>query len=299
MIMPFNEDDSIDSRGLQTEAKFLLDTGVNGIVVGGSTGEGAGLTTDELAEAVRVVVETVGGRLPVLGGVIADTSEEAVRLALAAKRGGAVGLQVPPPHFQYVTSTDVLATYYRAITDATGLPLIIYNVIPWAQVVIESLRKLCLENPLIIGVKQSGYNIHALAELLANLRGTVKIFTAIDDLIYPSFMMGVDGTISGTSSLFPAETLELLQCVRNGNLARALTLHNMILPVWRLIEGPGFPGQIKYAISLQGRAAGKPRAPFRWPSGQNALRIENAMRASGFLNGSSVKDRTLEVEKKR
>jgi len=298
MITPFNEDDSIDSRGLQTETKFLLDTGVNGIVVGGSTGEGAGLTTDELSEAVRLVAETVGGRLPVLGGVIADTSEEAVRLALAAQRGGAVGLQVPPPHFQYVISTEVLGAYYRAITDATGLPLIIYNVIPWAQVVIEGLRKLCLDNPLIIGVKQSGYNIHALAELLANLRGTVKIFTAIDDLIYPSFMMGVDGTISGTSSLFPAESLELLQCVRNGNLSRALTLHNMILPVWRLIEGPGFPGNIKYAMWLQGRAAGKPRAPFRWPNGQNALRIENTMRAAGFLQGSSVNYRSLEVEKR-
>jgi 4-hydroxy-tetrahydrodipicolinate synthase len=290
MMTPFAEDDSIDSKALRTEGKFLLDTGVDGIVVGGSTGEGAGLTAEELSETVRLVIETVDGRLPVLGGIIADTSEEAVRLALAAQRGGADGLQVPPPHFQYVISSEVLATYYLAITDATGLPLIIYNVIPWAQVAIEALQKLCLDNPLIIGVKQSGYNIHALAELLANLRGTIKIFTAIDDLIYPSFMMGVDGTISGTSSLFPAETIELLQCVRQGNLKRALALHNMILPVWRLIEGPGFPGRIKYAMSLQGRATGKPRAPFNWPSPKDAQRIETAMHGSGILPRPSMVD---------
>ena len=299
MVTPFAEDDSIDPKALRIEAKFLLDTGVDGIVVGGSTGEGAGLTAEELTEAVRLVVETVGERIPILGGIIADTSEEAVRLGLAAKRGGAIGLQVPPPHFQYVISSEVLATYYRAITDATCLPLIIYNVIPWAQVVIEALQKLCSDNPLIIGVKQSGYNIHALAELLANLRGKIRIFTAIDDLIYPSFMMGVDGTISGTSALFPAQTIELLRCVRQGELKRALALHNMILPVWRLIEGPGFPGRIKYAMSLQGRATGKPRAPFSWPNHHDAQRIESAMHASGFLNHPPVNHRGLEVEQKR
>jgi 4-hydroxy-tetrahydrodipicolinate synthase len=290
MITPFAEDDSIDPKALRLEAKFLIDAGVHGIVVGGSTGEGAGMTEEELCEAVRLVVETAAGNLPVLAGLIADNSGEAVRLALAAKRGGAVGLQVPPPHFQYVTSTEILATYYRAITDATGLPLIIYNVIPWAQVGIEALQALCVDNPLIIGVKQSGTNIHALAELLANLKGTIKIFTAIDDLIYPSLMMGADGTISGTSSLFPVETVELVRCVRDGNLRRGLALHNIILPIWRAIEGPGFPGRIKYAMSLQGRATGKPRAPFNWPSSKDARRIEAAMQAGGILRAPSAVD---------
>jgi len=284
MITPFLEDDSIDPRALQKEAQYLQALGVNGIVVGGSTGEGAGLSEQEVAEIVRLTVEAVGGKLPVIGGIIADTSEEAIRLGLAAKRGGACGLQVPPPHFQYVTSTEVLATYYRAITEATGLPLIIYNVIPWAQVAIESLRTLCSENPRIIGVKQSGYNIHALAELLANLKGTIKIFTAIDDLIFPSFMMGVDGTISGTSSLFPAETIELWNCVQRSDLKRSLEIHRMILPVWRSIEGPGFPGRIKYAMSLLGRSAGKPRAPFNWPGPEDARLIENAMLEGKLLS---------------
>jgi 4-hydroxy-tetrahydrodipicolinate synthase len=288
MITPFAEDDSIDQHALETEAKFLRTTGVQGIVVGGSTGEGAGLTEIELYEAVRVVIESIDGALPVLGGVIADTSEEAIRLGLAAKRAGACGLQVPPPHFQHVTSAEILERYYQDITDATGLPLIIYNVIPWAQVAITSLERLCDRNPLIIGVKQSGYNIHALAELLANLKGRIKFFSAIDDLIYPSFMLGVDGTISGTSCLFPRETLEMLRCVQSGNLDRALELHNRILPVWRTIEGPGFPSQIKYAMSLLGRSTGKPRAPFNWPPARIADRIEHELRAGGFLTSPNA-----------
>ena len=117
-------------------------------MVGGSTGEGAGLTELELYEAVRIVIQSIDGALPVLGGVIADTSEEAVRLGLAAKRAGACGLQVPPPHFQYVTSVEILARYYQDITDATGLPLIIYNVVPWAQVAIPSLKEALQRKPL-------------------------------------------------------------------------------------------------------------------------------------------------------
>lgn len=284
MITPFAEDDSVDRSSLRAETRFLLDAEVDGLVVGGSTGEGAGMSEDELAEIVSVVAETVDGKVPVLAGIIADSSEEAIRLALAAKRAGAVGLQVPPPHFYFVTAPEILSSYYRAITDATDLPLIIYNVVPWAQVAVESLQELTADNPAIIGVKQSGTNIHALADLLANLRGVIKIFSAIDDLLYPSFMLGVDGTISGTSSVFPRETVELYRSVKRGDLSRALELHNAIVPVWRAIESPQFPGRIKFVMSLLGRQTGKPRGPFTWPVGEEARALEEALRFGGFLD---------------
>ena len=97
----------------------------------------------------------------------------------------------------------------------------IYNVIPWAQVAIESLEQLTTENRMIVGVKQSGRNIEALATLLACLKGRMRIYSAIDDLVYPSFMLGADGTISGTSSVFPRETVEMYRAVKAGNLKRA------------------------------------------------------------------------------
>jgi 4-hydroxy-tetrahydrodipicolinate synthase len=287
MMTPFAADDSIDRELLAREACYLLDAGVDGMVVAGSTGEGAGMTEDEIATAVSVVTVAVHGRVPVLCGVIADTSEEAIRLGLAARGSGAAGLQVPPPHFQFVTEPAVLARYYRDITDGTGLPIIIYNVIPWAQLAVESLRRITAENPAIIGVKQSGANIHGLADLIACLRGSIRIYTAIDDLIYPSLMMGADGTISGTSSVFPRQTVEMYQAVLQGNHQRALELHNAVVPVWRAIEGPEFPARMKYAMNLLGRPAGKPRAPFRWPEGQAAAAIEAALLASLVLDGAS------------
>jgi 4-hydroxy-tetrahydrodipicolinate synthase len=280
MMTPFAPDDSVDRKLLADEARFLLSAGVNGVVVAGSTGEGAGMSEEEIATIVSVTVEAIEGNVPVLCGVIADTSEEAVRLGLAARKAGAAGLQVPPPHFYFVTDSQVLARYYQDIADGTGLPLIIYNVIPWAQVAIDSLARITSENPAIIGVKQSGYNIHALADLVAFLKGKVRIYSAIDDLVYPSFMMGADGTISGVSSVFPRETVEMYRCVRAGQLDRALQLHNAIVPVWRAIEGPQFPGRMKYAMALLGRGTGKPRSPFAWPDPAAANAIENALTVS-------------------
>lgn len=283
MITPFAADDTIARDLLRGESEYMLQAGVDGIVVAGSTGEGAGMSAEEIYEAVAVVTETVSGRVPVLCGVIADTTEEAVRLGIAARKAGAVGLQVPPPHFHVGISTAVLSRYYRGITDGAGLPLIIYNVIPWAQVAVDSLEQLTAENQSIIGIKQSGANIHALSTLLAFFKGRIRIYSAIDDLVYPSFMLGADGTISGTSSVFPIETVALWNWVQRGDTERAFSLHQRLLPIWRSLDGPQFPAKVKYALSLLGRATGKPRSPFTWPSGTVAQCIERSLAEGGFL----------------
>jgi 4-hydroxy-tetrahydrodipicolinate synthase len=192
LVTPFSKSGEIDTRSLRREIRHMIDCGVAGIVVGGSTGEGAGLSEADVQRLVEESVDEAAGRTPVLAGVVTNDSPEAIRIALAARGAGACGLQVPPPHFCFTTEPRVLDSYYRSITDATGLGLIIYNVIPWAQLALRSLEKLVAENPLIVGIKQSGGNINALADLCANLKGRVRIFTAIDDMIYPSLLLGAE-----------------------------------------------------------------------------------------------------------
>jgi 4-hydroxy-tetrahydrodipicolinate synthase len=283
MFTPFNEDDQIDFPGLAAEAKYLKHAGVSGMVVGGSMGEGAGMSPEELGEAVQTVLEAVEGTLPVLGAIIADSSAEAVRLARALRKSGAQGLQVPPPHFHVSGETSVLSEYYRAITDASEVPLLIYNVMPTAQAAVESLQELIAANPLIVGVKQSGRNVHALAALLAEVGAKIKIFSAIDDMIYPSFVLGVDGTISGTSAMFPRETVEMWKAVKSGDYDKGLSLHQRLTPVWRTVDCPDFCARAKYAATLAGRPVGKPRRPFQWPSGEAAASIEAALRLGGLM----------------
>jgi 4-hydroxy-tetrahydrodipicolinate synthase len=288
MLTPFGEDDQIDFSGLAVEAKFLKQAGVSGMVVGGSMGEGAGMSTDELGEAVRTVIEAVDGTLPVLGGIIADSSAEAIRLAVALRKAGAQGLQVPPPHFHVSAETSVLSEYYGAITDAAEIPLLIYNVMPTAQAAVESLQELIAANPLIVGIKQSGRNFHALAALLAEVGRKIKVFSAIDDMIYPSFVLGVDGTISGTSAMFPREAVEMWKAVKAGDYDRGLSLHQKLTPVWRAVDYPDFSARAKYAATLAGRPVGKPRRPFQWPSGEAAASIEAAMRLGGLLSAMAA-----------
>ena len=288
MITPFDDRDRIDSAGLANEARFLLQSGVNGVVVGGSMGEGAGMSAGELGQAVRVVVAAIDGSIPVLAGLIADSSVEAIRLGKVAREAGAAGLQVPPPNFYSSNENRVLAQYYRSITEAVGLPLIIYNVIPWAQLAVDSLAQLVSGNPAIIGIKQSGRNMQALAALLASFRGRLKIYSAIDDLIFPSFVLGVDGTISGTACVFPRETVAMRAAVEAGDLETGRQFHERLAPVWRLIDMPDFPSRAKYAITLAGRPAGQPRRPFRWPEGEAARSIESVLRERGFMNGNAT-----------
>jgi 4-hydroxy-tetrahydrodipicolinate synthase len=288
MFTPFGEDDGIDFAGLAAEARYLKQAGVSGMVVGGSMGEGAGMSPEELGEAVRTVIEAVEGTLPVLGGIIADSSREALCLARALRRAGAQGLQVPPPHFHISGETSVLSQYYRAITDASEIPLLIYNVMPTAQAAVESLQELIATNPLIVGIKQSGRNVHALAALLAEVGGKIKIFSAIDDMIYPSFVLGVDGTISGTSAIFPRHTVEMWKAVKSGDYDKGLNLHQKLTPVWRAVDCPDFSARAKYAATLAGRSVGKPRRPFQWPSGEAAVGIERALQLGGLLNGRAA-----------
>jgi 4-hydroxy-tetrahydrodipicolinate synthase len=286
LVTPFDAEGRLDRAALHAEIGFMVDCGVSGIVVGGSTGEGSSLREGDVEELVSESLMAAGGRIPVIAGIIARTCEEAVRMARAAERGGACGLQVPPPYFEFTTDPAILGAYYSAITDATGLPLIIYNVIPWAQLAIEGLEKILDANPKIFGIKQSGRNIHGLANLAASPNRRFRLYTAIDDLLYPSFMLGVDGTISGTSSLLPRQTTELMLAVETGDYARALNLHERILPLWRLMDTPDFPSRIKYAMRCMGRSPGYPRSPFGWPSAEVRETIERALSLAGLLSES-------------
>src|SRR5947209_6657335 len=288
MITPFGGDGRIDGKALASEAVFLKTCGVHGVVVAGSMGEGAGMSPDEVGMAVRTVVEAVGGSIPVLAGIIADTSLEAARLGNSARAAGASGLQVPPPNFVASTDVRVLSAYYRSITESVGLPLIIYNVIPWAQLAIESLHQLVSDIPGITGVKQSGRNMHALSALLAFFRGKLRVYSAIDDLMFPSFVLGADGTISGTACVFPAETVRMREAVEAGDFITARNIHDRLAPVWRTIDYADFPSRAKYAITLTGRPAGQPRLPFRWPDGEAAQSIEGALKRGDLLASAAT-----------
>lgn len=280
MVTPFNDDETISERALQEEADYLISAGASGLTVTGSTGEGAGLSPEETHRAQRAVVAQVRGRVPVIGGAVPDTTVEAIRLAQAARDAGVDALQITPPHYLFPPAADDIVEYYREIAGASGLPIIIYNVVPWATIDVPTLLRL-IRLPGIAGVKQSGGDIHKLSELLHAARGATSILTAVDDLLYPSFVLGADGAIAAILTAVPAQCVALFNAVRVRDHETALALHHRLLTVWQALEGPNLPARVKAALTLQGRPGGRARRPMTQPAPADLERLEQALRAAG------------------
>jgi 4-hydroxy-tetrahydrodipicolinate synthase len=282
LTTPFDERGKIWAAALEAEVNHHIACGAQGICVTGSTGEGAGLTPDETFEICSIAVKQTRGRVPVVAGMIPDTTDEAVELALAAKNAGVEALQVTPPHYLFQPDAEGFVEYYSRIGQAAGLPVILYNVIPWAQVGAEAVGKL-LAAGAIAGIKQSGPNLHLLADLLYRYGHRIPILTAVDDLILPSLVLGSPGAIAAIVTVVPKESVALYEAVQKGDWPRAREFHRKLLVVWRAVEGTqGFHARIKYAMELQGRPAGLPRHPQRTANEADRALVASALREAGI-----------------
>ncbi len=282
VITPFDDAGQIDEMALRGELEHHLSCGVTAVCAGGSTGEGAGLSREDVSRLNAIFDDQVRGRVPVIAGIIPDSTEEAVSLGLAAKSAGAVALQVTPPHYLFQPGIPELVAYYSEIHARTGLEIILYNVLPWGQVTAQGVEKL-LEADAISAVKQSGSNMHQLADMLYHFGNEIPILSALDDLLYPSFVLGAHGTLSAIASILPRECVQLFEAVRQDDHLRARQLHRQLLVIWRALEDmAGFHGRVKYAIELQGRPAGLPRHPFRSATEEERSLLRGAFREAGI-----------------
>jgi 4-hydroxy-tetrahydrodipicolinate synthase len=283
VVTPFDERDQVDLELLRAEAKYLLGAGVTAICACGSTGEGQTLSVEESAAICRVVVEEVGGRVPVIGGVIQNSTAQAIRYGLALKDAGVDALQVTPVHYVFAPSPEETVEHFRLIGAATELPLVLYNVVPWALVPVDTIEQMH-HVPQLVAIKQSGGDIHLLADLLHRVRDRYRILAALDDLHYPAFVMGAHGALAAIPTVTPALSVQLWDAVQAGDHALALELHERILTVWRAIDGPNLPATLKAALQLQGRDGGLPRQPFRPASEAERARIATALRAANLID---------------
>ncbi|MET7637960.1 dihydrodipicolinate synthase family protein [Streptomyces sp. NPDC005438] len=283
VVTPFDQNDEVDLDLLRKEVAYLLDQGVTAICACGSTGEGHTLSLEESAAICRTVVEEVAGRVPVIGGVIQNSTAQARRYSLALKEAGVDALQVTPVHYVFAPSAEETVAHYREIGEATDLPIVLYNVVPWALVGVDTIERL-REVPQVVAVKQSGGDIHLLVDLLHRVRDRFTILAALDDLHYPAFVMGAHGALAAIPTVTPRLSVELWDAVQQGDHSRALELHERILTVWRAIDAPNLPATIKAALELQGRPAGLPRRPFAPATESERSRIRTALRAANLID---------------
>jgi len=281
MVTPFAADESLDLAALQREVRWLIEeAGVHGLAVGGSTGEGHTLSTEELRHCVGAALDAASGRVPVVAGVIVDSTRQALEKALALADLDLAGLQVTPVHYLFRPDDDSMFRHFAALANATSLPVIIYNVVPWSYCSPQLLARMLREIEGVIGVKQSAGDMKLLADLLLLAGDDGAILSAVDALLYPSFCLGAHGAIAAILSAAPERCVALWDAVAAGDHDRALGLHRQLLPLWNALEGDNLPANVKTALALQGRPAGQPRRPMPVSSAAQRAAIQAAL-ASG------------------
>ncbi len=275
---PFDANGNVDLALLKHDLRYLIETaGVHGVAVCGSTGEGHTLTIDETRDITGTAMEAAGGRVPIITGIIADSTRSAIERGRAVADLGIAALQVTPVHYLFRPDDDAMLGFFADIVDATGLPVMIYNVVPWAYLSPELLTRVITQVDGVIGVKQSAGDMKLLADLLPLLDNRGIVMSAVDALLYPSFTLGAHGAIAAILTAAPIQCVALWDAVQTGRHEEALTLHNGLLRLWNAIQADNLPANVKHCQSVQGRPAGRPRAPMPETSEEQRAKIEQAL----------------------
>lgn len=283
MVTPFAADESVDEGLLRAEAEYLIaSAGVHGLAVGGSTGEGHALTTDELRSVVANAVEVAAGRVPVIAGIIVDSTRQAIEKAEALADLDVAALQVTPVHYLFRPSDEMTFAHFAQLAEAAAQPVMIYNVVPWTYCSPALLDRMLREIPGLIGVKQSAGDLKLLADLLMTSADAGIIMSAVDALMYPSFCLGAHGAIAAILTAAPELCVALWNQVRAGDHSGALNTHLKLLPIFNALADDNMPANVKTALALQGRPAGRPRMPMPESSPEQRAAIESALIGAGL-----------------
>ena len=275
LTTPFRNDGSIDHPFLARHAAWQMDNGCDGAVALGSLGEGATLRFDEKIEVLETLVETLGDK-PVVAGISALSTEDAVELAQAAQRAGCQGLMVLPP---YVYSTDwrEMRAHVAAICRATELSCMIYNnpIAYKTDFLAPHIAELADEFPNVHAVKESSADARRVTALRALLDDRLTICVGVDDVIVEGIAAGATGWVAGLVNALPRESVQLYQLAMAGKHDEAFEIYRWFLPLLELDTVPKFVQLIKLAQQEAGCGDETVRAPRLQLEGaerENALR---------------------------
>ncbi|WP_309117740.1 4-hydroxy-tetrahydrodipicolinate synthase [Saccharothrix sp.] len=260
MVTPFDASGALDLDKAQELANHLVDLGNDGLVVNGTTGESPTTTDAEKADVIRAVVQAVGDRATVVSGAGTYDTAHSVHLARAAEAAGAHGLLVVTPYYSRPPQAGVEA-HFKAVADATGLPVMLYDIPPRAVTPIEvdTLLRLA-EHPRILAVKDAKGDLLAGSKVIAAT--DLAYYSGDDPLNLPWLSVGAVGFVSVISHIAADRLRAMLDAYESGNVAAARTVHQELLPLLRpFTRMPGVT-YAKTALRLKGLDVGNPRLPL-------------------------------------
>lgn len=283
IVTPFN-DSGVDFAKLAELCEFHIREKTDAIVVAGTTGEASTMPDAEHLEAVRCVIETVGGRIPVIAGAGSNDTTHAIELSVECERLGADALLHVSPYYNK-TSQNGLYHHFKAIADAVSIPIIIYNVPSRTGMNInpETCQRLS-ELANISGIKEC--RIEQAPEV-ANLCGDNLIrYSGEDAMVLPILSLGGKGVISVMANIVPRHTHDMVRAYLDGNAAEATRLQVYLVPLIKAMFMDVNPIPVKAAMNLMGMNVGKCRMPLFDLSPEQLSKLESVLRQYDLIGAA-------------
>ncbi|MGF1430743.1 4-hydroxy-tetrahydrodipicolinate synthase [Kitasatospora sp. LaBMicrA B282] len=279
MVTPFSADGALDLDGAQRLAAHLVDSGNDGLVLNGTTGESPTTSDAEKAQLVRAVVEAVGDRAHVVAGVGTNDTAHSIELARQAEAAGAHGLLVVTPYYSKPPQ-EGLYRHNVAVADATGLPVMLYDIPGRSGVALshETLVRLG-EHPRIVANKDAKGDLGAASWAIA--RSGLAWYSGDDILNLPLLSVGAVGVVSVVGHVVADRLRALVEAHGAGRVAEATEIHQSLLPVFTGMFRTQGLILTKAALALQGRAAGPVRLPLVDATPEEIARLKEDLAAGG------------------
>jgi 4-hydroxy-tetrahydrodipicolinate synthase len=277
IITPFR-DGAVDEPALRELVEWQIQSGIDGLVPCGSTGESATLTHAEHERVVKVTIEQARKRVPVIAGTGSNSTAEAIRLTCAAREMGADGALLISPYYNKPTQEGIYK-HYKMVAASVNLPLFVYNI-PGrtaSNIAPETFQRLS-EVRNIVGVKEASGSMEQVMDIRRLCGARFTILSGDDSLTLPIIALGGNGLIATVGNVVPRETHDLVAAALSGDFARAREIHYRILPLMRALFLETNPIPVKQALAFMGKCANELRMPLVQMSAAPADRLRSALK---------------------
>ncbi len=279
MVTPFDGEGQVDYGQAKRLALALLDSGSDGVVVAGTTGEAPTLSHDEKVRLFREVKQAVGERGSVVAGTGTYNTAESVELTREAERAGADGILLTTPYYSKPPQ-EGLYRHFETIARATSLPCILYNIPGRTSVNVTAETMLrCARVPNIVGVKEASGDLAQIARIIEDAPEGFRVWSGDDQMTLPIVALGGYGVICVVSHLVGAQMREMIESHLAGRVEDAARIHRRLLPLMTtLMTASTSPIPVKYALNEIGFRAGGFRLPLVEPDAAASERIMTEVR---------------------
>ena len=283
LITPMNQDGSINYEQLHDLIDWHIENGTDGIVAVGTTGESATLPVEEHLAVIEATVKHVNKRIPVIAGTGANNTVEAIALSQAAEQAGADYTLSVVPYYNK-PSQEGIYQHFKAIAEATSIPMVIYNV-PGRTVVSmsnDTILRLA-EIPNIVGVKEASGNIGSNIELINSVPEGFAVLSGDDPTGLPFMLCGGHGVVTVAANVAPKLFADMCRAALEGDIATARRLNEQLIPIYNTMFCEPSPAAPKWGLSLLGKCEPHVRLPLVALTEDGQAKVRAALEKSGQI----------------